>query len=155
LYKIYVLPTWEYINCKIEYSYISIKNIVFKKILCYNVCYIKQICIYLHVIINIKTMKRPLLPKNKRMLADMGNQIKLARLRRNITSQELADRASLGRNTIVNIEAGDESVSFGNYFRVLIALGLSNDILMLAKDDVLGRKLQDAELVTPKRVRNS
>ncbi len=100
-------------------------------------------------------MKRPLLPKNKRMLADMGNQIKLARLRRNITSQELADRASLGRNTIVNIEAGDESVSFGNYFRVLIALGLSNDILMLAKDDVLGRKLQDAELVTPKRVRNS
>ncbi|WP_036876998.1 helix-turn-helix transcriptional regulator [Xylanibacter oryzae] len=100
-------------------------------------------------------MKRPLLPKNKRMLADMGNQIKLARLRRNITSQELADRTSLGRNTIVNIEAGDESVSFGNYFRVLIALGLSNDILMLAKDDVLGRKLQDAELVTPKRVRNS
>lgn len=89
------------------------------------------------------------------MLADMGNQIKLARLRRNITSQELADRTSLGRNTIVNIEAGDESVSFGNYFRVLIALGLSNDILMLAKDDVLGRKLQDAELVTPKRVRNS
>jgi transcriptional regulator with XRE-family HTH domain len=100
-------------------------------------------------------MKRQLLPKQKRMLADMGNQIKLARLRRNITSQELAERAELGRNTIVKIEAGDESVSLGNYFRVLIALNLSTDILLLAKDDVLGRKLQDAELITPKRVKNS
>ena len=84
-----------------------------------------------------------------------GQSDKVARLRRNITSLELAERAELGRNTIVKIEAGDESVALGNYFRVLIALGLSDDILLLAKDDVLGRKLQDAELVTPKRVRNT
>lgn len=96
-------------------------------------------------------MKRPLLPKQERMLQEMGNQLRLARLRRNITSQEMAQRTSLGRNTIVKIEAGDESVAMGNYFRVLIALGLDRDILCLAKDDELGRKLQDAKLLPKKR----
>lgn len=96
-------------------------------------------------------MKRPLLPKQERMLQEMGSQLRLARLRRNITSQEMAQRTSLGRNTIVKIEAGDGSVSMGNYFRVLIALGLDRDILCLAKDDELGRKLQDAKLLPKKR----
>lgn len=99
-------------------------------------------------------MKRALLPKQQKMLQDMGSQIKLARLRRNITSQEMAQRTSLGRNTIVNIEAGDESVAMGSYFRVLIALGLDLDILYLAKDDVLGRQLQDAKLLPKQRTKS-
>lgn len=96
-------------------------------------------------------MKRPLLPKQERMLLEMGSQLRLARLRRNITSQEMAQRTSLGRNTIVKIESGDGSVAMGSYFRVLIALGLDKDILCLAKDDELGRKLQDAKLLPKKR----
>lgn len=96
-------------------------------------------------------MKRPLLPKHERMLQEVGSQLRLARLRRNITSQEMAQRTSLGRNTIVKIEAGDGSVAMGSYFRVLIALGLDRDILCLAKDDELGRKLQDALLLPKKR----
>ena len=99
-------------------------------------------------------MKRPLLPKQQRMLQEVGSQIKLARLRRNITSQEMAQRTSLGRNTIVKIESGDESVAMGNYFRVLIALGLDLDILAIAKDDVLGRKLQDAKLLPKQRAKS-
>lgn len=99
-------------------------------------------------------MKRPLLPKQQRMLQEMGSQIKLARLRRNITSQEMAQRTSLGRNTIVKIESGEETVAMGSYFRVLIALGLDLDILNLAKDDVLGRKLQDAELMPKQRTKS-
>ncbi len=99
-------------------------------------------------------MKRPLLPKQQRLLQEMGSQIKLARLRRNITSQEMAQRSSLGRNTIVKIEAGDESVVMGSYFRILIALGLDLDILALAKDDVLGRKLQDAKLLPKQRAKS-
>lgn len=99
-------------------------------------------------------MKRVLLPKQKRMLAAMGQQIKLARLRRNYTSQEMADRTGLTRGTISKIEAGEESVALGNYFRVLIALGLDGDILNIAKDDILGRKLQDAQLEIPKRAKS-
>ena len=99
-------------------------------------------------------MKRALMPRQRKLLEEMGTQIKLARLRRNYTSQEMAERTGLGRNTIVNIEAGNESVAFGNYFRVLIALGLDTDILNIAKDDVLGRKLQDAQLITPKRAKS-
>ena len=99
-------------------------------------------------------MKRPLLPKQERTLQEMGNQIRLARLRRNITSQEMAQRTSLGRNTIVKIETGDESVAMGSYFRVLIALGLDPDILALGKDDILGRKLQDAKLLPKQRAKS-
>ncbi len=99
-------------------------------------------------------MKRVLLPKQKRMLREMGQQIKLARLRRNYTSQEMADRTGLTRGTICKIEAGEESVAMGNYFRVLIALGLDRDILGIAKDDILGRKLQDAQLTIPKRAKS-
>ncbi len=99
-------------------------------------------------------MKRVLLPKQRRMLEEMGQQIKLARLRRNFTSQEMAERTGLTRGTISKIESGDETVSFGNYFRTLIALGLDNDILNIAKDDLLGRKLQDAQILIPKRAKS-
>ena len=99
-------------------------------------------------------MKRPLLPKQDRTLQEMGNQIRLARLRRNITSQKMAQRTSFGRDTIIKIEAGDESVAMGSYFRVLIALGLDLDILALAKDNVLGRKLKDANLLPQQRAKS-
>lgn len=110
--------------------------------------------VYLRNIIYIRFMKRILLPKQKRMLEEMGRQIKLARLRRNFTSQEMAERTGLTRGTISKIEAGEESVAFGNYFRVLLALGLDGDILCIAKDDILGRKLQDAKLEIPQRAKS-
>jgi len=48
------------------------------------------------------------------------------------------------------IEKGDSSVAFGAYFNVLRVLGLQEDILKLASDDDLGRKLQDLELLIKK-----
>lgn len=91
-------------------------------------------------------MKRELLPSQKRLLNALGEQIRLARLRRDLTTMQVSERAGIGRTTLVKIEKGDEGVSLGQYFRVLIALGLGNDIILLAKDDELGRKLQDAKL---------
>lgn len=91
-------------------------------------------------------MKRELLPSQRRLLQTVGEQIRYARLRRDLTTMQIAERAGIGRTTLVKIEKGDESVSMGQYFRVLIALGLGNDITLLAKDDDLGRKLQDAKL---------
>lgn len=97
--------------------------------------------------------KALLLPKVESKLRTVGGQIRLARLRRGWTAQEIAEKAAVGRSTVVNIEKGSPSVSMGMYLAVLNALGLSDDILLLAKDDVMGRTLQDLKLKTPRRVR--
>lgn len=88
-----------------------------------------------------------LFPKGRRMLASVGENLKLARKRRKLTSIQVAERANIHRGTLAKIEAGDPSVSLGAYFSVLRVLGLEQDILQLGADDQLGRKLQDLELL--------
>jgi len=92
-----------------------------------------------------------LLPKTQRILSQLGEQIRLARLRRGISSQMLAQRAGVSRSTIFSVEKGAPSVSMGTYAQVLFVLGLEKDLLQVAKDDELGRKLQDARLVMGRR----
>ncbi|MEQ8416035.1 MAG: helix-turn-helix transcriptional regulator [Imperialibacter sp.] len=92
-----------------------------------------------------------LLPKTRRILETVGEQIKLARLRRKLSGEMVAERAGIGRNTLISIEQGRPSVSIGHYLNVLKVLGLEADFLILAKDDLLGRKLQDAQLTTKER----
>lgn len=77
--------------------------------------------------------------------------MKLARLRRRHSSKQVAERAGMSRSTLVKIEKGNPAVSIGYYLSVLKVLGLEKDFLLLAKDDVFGRKLQDAGLKTPQR----
>jgi len=85
------------------------------------------------------------------MLQTFGENIRLARLRRDLSSEQVAERAGISRNTLIKIERGDEGVAIGMYFRVLIVLGLQDDLLLIARDDVLGRTLQDIGLTTPRR----
>ncbi|MGF1635602.1 MAG: helix-turn-helix domain-containing protein [Cyclobacteriaceae bacterium] len=92
-----------------------------------------------------------LLPKTLQILETVGEQIKLARLRRKFSGEMVAERAGIGRNTLISIEQGKPSVGIGHYLNVLRVLGLENDFLELAKDDILGRKLQDAQLITKER----
>ncbi len=92
-----------------------------------------------------------LLPKHKKVLLSLGENIKLARLRRKLTAEQVAERAGISRRTLVSIEQGAESVAMGSYVQVLVVLGLCDDILLVGKDDTLGRKLQDAKLMNPKR----
>jgi transcriptional regulator with XRE-family HTH domain len=96
-------------------------------------------------------MKRPLLPKHERMMRELGENFRLARLRRDLSSEQVAERAGISRNTLIKIERGDEGVAIGMYFRVLIVLRLEDDLTNVAKDDILGRKLQDAGLLTSQR----
>ena len=103
------------------------------------------------MILNIIKMKRELLPSQQRILQTLGEQIRYARLRRDLSTVQIAERAGISRTTLVKVEKGDESVALGQYFRVLIALGLAKDITLVAKDDELGRKLQDAKLEVKKR----
>ena len=96
-------------------------------------------------------MRRELLPSQKRLLDELGENFRLARLRRDLSSVQVAERAGISRNTLIKIEHGDEGVAIGLYLRVLASLGLSNDILKVAADDELGRKLQDLKLTVKER----
>ena len=82
----------------------------------------------------------------------MGLQIKYARLRRKLTSELVAERAGISRATLVSIEKGSPSVAMGCYAAVLHAFNyMDKDLLLVAKDDELGRKLQDLDLPVRKR----
>ena len=96
-------------------------------------------------------MKRELLPKQVRILTTLGENIRFARLRRDLSTEQVAERAGISRTTLVKIEKGDEGVAIGYFLRVLIVLGLENDLFLLAKDDELGRRLQDAKLTVKDR----
>ena len=82
----------------------------------------------------------------------MGEQIKMARLRRNLSVELVAERAGISRATLWAVEKGSPSVAIGFYAAVLHALNnMDSDLLLIAKDDELGRKLQDLELPVRKR----
>ena len=98
--------------------------------------------------------KKPaiIMPKTREILEQMGEQIKLARLRRKLSSQLVAERAGISRQTLNAIENGSSTVSIGSYAAVLHALNnLDTDLLLIAKEDEFGRKLQDLDLPTRKR----
>lgn len=83
--------------------------------------------------------KVTLLPQQEKRLSQMGEQIKLARLRRQLPIELVAERAGISRQSVTAVEKGSPSVSLGIYANVLLALGLQGDLLLIAKDDVLGR----------------
>lgn len=84
--------------------------------------------------------------KLEKTMTIMGEQIKLARLRRNLSIAQIAERATCSPLTVNRIENGSPTVSMGIYARVLYALQLDDDLLLLAKEDTLGRTLQDLGL---------
>ena len=91
-------------------------------------------------------------PKTAKILEQMGEQIKLARLRRRLSAELVAERAGISRATLWNVEKGSPSVAIGIYAAVLHALGnMDSDFLLVAKDDELGRTLQDLELPVRRR----
>ena len=95
--------------------------------------------------------KVTLLPQQQKRLREMGEQIKLARLRRQLPIELVAERAGISRQSVSSVENGSPSVAMGIYANVLLALGLQGDLLLIAKDDVLGRTLQDQNLKIRKR----
>ena len=91
-----------------------------------------------------------LFPPATRQLASLGERLRMARLRRRYSAESVAKRAGVARATLYRVEEGDAGVSIATYASVLRVLGLQGDLDLLARDDVLGRKLQDLKLPTRK-----
>jgi transcriptional regulator with XRE-family HTH domain len=99
----------------------------------------------------MNTRSITLLPKAQKVLEQLGEHIKLARLRRKLSAEQVAERAGINRTTLWNIERGMSTVTIGAYCQVLLVLGLLEDLLKVAADDELGRRLQDADIIVKKR----
>ena len=99
----------------------------------------------------MKTRNSILLPRAQKTISILGENIKLARLRRKFSAEQVAERANISRPTLVSIEKGYPNVTIGAYVKVLSVLGLENDLMEVAKDDKLGRRLQDAKLTVRER----
>lgn len=91
------------------------------------------------------------LPTIAKTLVLLGENIRLARLRRELSTEQVAERANISRPTLLSIENGKPTVSVGSYAQVLFVLNLEKDLLKVASDDLLGRKLQDIGLTVKKR----
>jgi len=92
----------------------------------------------------------PLYPRSAAELRTLGTRLRDARLRRRFSMTTVCVRADISRPTLYKIESGDPAVTMGSYVQVLRVLGLERDIALIAKDDVLGRSLQD-EALPPRR----
>ena len=92
------------------------------------------------------TMANKLPRRAEKNLQLVGEQIRLARLRRDLSIAQIAERASCSELTVMRVERGLPTVAIGIYVRILFALGLDESILYIAKDDEVGRILQDLNL---------
>jgi transcriptional regulator with XRE-family HTH domain len=92
-------------------------------------------------------------PLAKRQLRQMGENIKMARLRRDLSIRDVAQRAGLSPNTVVSLEKGATGVSIGAIANVMHSLGLAEHIGQLGQNDELGRKLLDLGIIPKKRAR--
>lgn len=93
-----------------------------------------------------------IVPSTENILKTMGEQIKLARLRRDLSAELVAERAGISRASLWKVESGNPAVAIGIYAAVLHALGdMDKDLALVAQDDKMGRQMQDLNLITRKR----
>ena len=95
----------------------------------------------------MNSKKAILLPKYQIVFDEIGENIKLARKRRKLTTDQVSERAGIHRSTLYRVEKGDPSVAIGIYFNIFRVLNLDKDFSQLASDDLFGRKLQDLDLL--------
>ena len=104
------------------------------------------------IMLSLKKALYNIMPETEEILKTLGEQIRLARLRRNLSVNLISERAGISRATLWKVEKGNPAVAMGIYAAVLHALNnMDKDLLLVAKDDAFGRQLQDLELITRKR----
>ena len=103
-----------------------------------------------------KTLGKEGLPLSlQEIIKHIGENIKLARKRRNLTMQDMAHRMFITRKTLTRIEKGDPGVSIGIIASALLVLGIENDLNHLADpdSDKTGNLLDKKQHNLKKRVR--
>ena len=93
------------------------------------------------------------LPRVSRVLVELGQNIRFARMRRKLSAQLVAERAGMSRPTLRALERGEAGVTIGAIANVLNTLGLVDSLALVAADDRLGRQLEDAQLEAMQRGR--
>lgn len=68
-------------------------------------------------------------------VSQLGQRIRLARLRRGWSVAELANKAGINRNTLTALELGQAGTALGVCFTVLWALGLEQTLHGIADPD--------------------
>lgn len=102
----------------------------------------------------MKRNKSVLLPKVLTNLSMLGENIRFVRLRRRLPMRVICEKAHISKPTLISIEKGMPEVSIGLYALVLNILGNFDDELSeIAKDDRIGRTIQDLNIKIPRRVR--
>ena len=90
-------------------------------------------------------------PETELIIEKMGIRIKKARLRRNIMAEELAEDVGISKGTLSAIEKGEPTVSIGAYTIVLNALGMVNDLDVVAIDKEGRQNYREMRLQQRKR----
>jgi putative transcriptional regulator len=86
------------------------------------------------------------------MAEELGERLKQARLNRDLTQAEVAERAGIARKTVLNAEKG--SAQLENFVAIMIALNLAEQLdLFLPRQQI--SPLQLAKLQGKKRKRAS
>lgn len=88
----------------------------------------------------------------RKALAKLGEDIRVARKKRRISTVSMAERAFISRSTLYKVERGDPTVSIGIYATMLGLLGLAERLGDVAdrRDDTLGLDLDEERL--PKNI---
>lgn len=68
-------------------------------------------------------------------MTQLGDRIRVARVRRQWRQEDLAEKAGLSLRTITDIESGRPGTAMANYFMVLWAMGLDADLKRIADPD--------------------
>ena len=100
----------------------------------------------------MKTKKAIVSSETQEILTKMGEQIRLARLRRDLGVNYICEKATITRATLWKVEKGDPSVALGIYAGVLHAIdNMDQDLLNVAKDEIVAQTLEELNIDVRKR----